>query len=91
MSQAIEEICAMCKHFKMKEYPEHARVGLGRCMGYDGTMAPLINPFVNWGTKACKNYVRPANRAERVDWVEKRMQKEQSKATSTAVPTREKK
>lgn len=68
----------------MKEYPDHARVGLGRCVGYDSTMAPLINPFVPWSKKKCVRYARPANRAERVEWVEKRMAKEQNnKAVQT--------
>jgi hypothetical protein len=78
MTAIGNEICALCQHFKMKEYPEHARVGLGRCMGYDSTMAPLINPFVPWQKPACTRYARPANKAERVAWVEKRQAKEQN-------------
>lgn len=79
-----QEVCALCQHFKMKEYPDHARVGVGRCVGYDNTMAPLINPFVPWSKKKCVRYARPANRAERVEWVEKRMAKEQNnKAAQT--------
>jgi hypothetical protein len=77
MSAAPEDICALCHHFKMKEYPKHAKEGLGRCMGYDGTMAQLIKPFVYWGTKACKRYARPANLAERMAWVEKKQSKTQ--------------
>jgi hypothetical protein len=30
-----EQSCALCEHFKMKEHPEHAKAGLGRCMGRD--------------------------------------------------------
>jgi hypothetical protein len=45
MSAAPGDICALCKHFKMKEYPEHAKVGLGRRMGYDKEFTPLKNPF----------------------------------------------
>lgn len=78
MTTLGDEVCAMCQHFKMKEYPEHARVGLGRCMGYDRTNAQLINPFVPWQTKACTRYARPTNKAERVAWVEARSKKEQN-------------
>ena len=30
MTDQIADICALCKHFKMKEYPQHAAVGIGR-------------------------------------------------------------
>jgi hypothetical protein len=75
MTALNEDICALCHHFKMKEYPQHAKVGLGRCMGYDGTHTQLNQPFVPWMTKACKRYERPANRAERLTWVEKQQAK----------------
>jgi hypothetical protein len=78
-----DEICALCGHFKMKEYPQHAKVGLGRCMGYDGKHEQLSNPFVNWNTKACKRYARPANKAEREAWVEKRLAKEKQPVVQT--------
>lgn len=78
MTMIGDEICALCKHFKMKEYPEHARVGIGRCMGYDKALTQLANPFVPWKTKACVRYARPANKAERVAWVEKRRAQEQN-------------
>jgi hypothetical protein len=83
VSRQSTDICAMCKHFKMKEYPEHARVGLGRCVGYDGTMAPLINPFVPWATKACVRYARPTNTKERLAWIEKRQGKQQQTEVQT--------
>jgi hypothetical protein len=90
MSQSAD-ICALCKHFKMKDHPKHASVGLGRCAGQKGSTAPAIKPFVHWARKACRQYAPAANRAERAEWVEKRMAKEQFKATPTAVTTREKK
>lgn len=64
-------ICALCQHFKMKEYPDHARVGAGRCMGYDGTREQLIHPFLSWKTRACVRYARARNIAEREAWVAK--------------------
>lgn len=72
-----QEVCALCKHFKMKEYPRYARMGMGRCMAYDNTAAPLNNPFVPWKTRRCVRYARPTNRAERVAWVEARLAKQQ--------------
>jgi hypothetical protein len=76
MTMIGNEICALCRHFKMKEYPQHAKVGLGRCMGYDGTMSQLNQPFVPWMTRACKRYARPTNKAEREAWVEKQQAKQ---------------
>jgi hypothetical protein len=38
----------------------------------------LAKPFLPWKTKACVHYARPANKAERVEWVEKRRAKEQN-------------
>lgn len=78
-----QEVCALCKHFKMKAYPQHAREGLGRCMGYDKDIRPLINPFVPWSKKKCVRYARPPNRAERVKWVEARMAKQQQTVVQT--------
>ena len=70
---APTNICAQCKHFRMKEYPDHARVGLGRCMGYDGTMAELKNPFYAWGTKACTRFKMDFDgKAQRDAWIEKK-------------------
>lgn len=73
-----DEICALCKHFKMKEFPSHARVGIGKCVGYDKARVPLANPWLPWKTKACVHYARPENKAERVEWVERRRAKEQN-------------
>jgi hypothetical protein len=89
MSRQSADICALCKHFKMKEHPEHARVGLGRCVGRKESTAPLINPFVPWAKKACERYAKPANTKERLAWIEKRQAKEQSQATPAAVPTQQ--
>jgi hypothetical protein len=77
MTRYMDEICARCDHFKMKEYPDHARVGLGRCMGYDNTMTPLNQPFKPWTTPCCSRYKRPANFAERDEWVKKKQAKQQ--------------
>lgn len=72
MTTPAGDICAQCTHFKMKGYPEHARVGLGRCMGYDATFTPLINPFLAWSTKACRRFSRDwAGREARQVWVDK--------------------
>jgi hypothetical protein len=84
MTTQADNICALCKHFKMKEYPKHAEIGLGRCMGYEGTMAPLNNPFLPWKTKACVRYARPSNRAAREAWVaQQRAQEQNNNAVQT--------
>jgi len=71
MSAEPGDICAQCKHFRMKEYPDHARVGLGRCMGYDKAQ-PLSNPFHSWRTRACVRFERDwAGKATREAWIEK--------------------
>jgi len=72
MTQPVGDICAHCKHFKMKEYPDHAKVGLGRCMGYDKDFTKLANPFHAWSTKACKRFSQDwAGRAARQAWIDK--------------------
>lgn len=86
MTMIGDEICALCKHFEMKKYPEHARVGIGRCSGYDKDLNQLAKPFIPWKTKACVKYARPANKAERVEWVEKRRAQEQGAIASTIIP-----
>jgi hypothetical protein len=70
MSREITDICAQCHNFAMKEYPEQARTGKGRCTGYDGSMAPLRDPFVAWDNRACVLYTRSPNQAARVQWFE---------------------
>jgi hypothetical protein len=77
MTGQIEEICAMCKHFKMKDFPQHAAVGLGRCMGYDKDLTALINPFVPWGRKACVRFALGAKITERLAWIERQEAKTQ--------------
>jgi hypothetical protein len=77
MTAKIEEICAMCKHFKMKDFPQHAKVGLGRCMGYDKDQTALINPFVPWGRKACARFALGPKITERLAWIEKQEAKTQ--------------
>lgn len=66
-----DEICATCGHFKMKEYPEHARVGVGRCAGGAGRV-DQVAPFLPWSRAACDRYAPARNMAERTAWVEKR-------------------
>ncbi|MFC3457229.1 hypothetical protein [Massilia haematophila] len=76
MTTLAGDICAQCTHFKMKEYPDHAKVGLGRCMGYDGTFTPLANPFRAWSTKACSRFRQDwTNRAARQEWIDKQTAK----------------
>jgi hypothetical protein len=73
MTAETKDICALCKHFKMKEYPDHARVGLGRCMGYDKDIRTLSNPFTPWSTKACVRFRQDwAGTEKRMEWIEKK-------------------
>ena len=77
MSAAPGDICALCKHFKMKEYPEHAKVGLGRCMGYDKEFTPLKNPFAPWSMKACARFKQDwATTPAREEWIAKQRAKQ---------------
>ena len=79
MTVLAGDICAQCTHFKMKEYPEHAKIGLGRCMGYDGTCAELTNPFRPWGAKACARFSQDwAGRATRQAWIDKQHAKQEA-------------
>lgn len=73
MSAEIKAICALCKHFKMKDYPQHAAVGIGRCHGYDGDpFTKLKNPFIPWGMKKCARFAQDwASTVKRIAWVEK--------------------
>jgi len=86
MTVLPNDMCARCRHFKMKEYPDHARVGLGRCMGYDNAQ-PLINPFVPWSGKPCARFSRAADVVIRQQWIEKQQEKRAKQSTSTAAPT----
>jgi len=84
MKAPAGDICAQCTHFKMKGYPEHARVGLGRCMGYDGTFTPLLNPFRAWSTKACSRFSQDwSGRAARQVWIDKQQAKQESNDVQT--------
>lgn len=67
-----EQPCALCRNFKMKEYPEHARVGLGRCTVRASTRADRIAPFLPWETPTCERYVAALNIEDRKAWIEKR-------------------
>lgn len=66
------EICALCGHFKMKEYPEHAKVGLGRCAGRGSGRVDEIMPFLPWSMLACERYTSAPNVADRQAWIDKR-------------------
>ena len=70
--------CALCGHFKMKEYPEHAKVGLGRCSVRAAKRADRIAQFLPWAESACERYVAAPNIEERRAWIEKRRAPAQS-------------
>lgn len=76
-ARAHGEICALCGHFKMKEYPEHAKVGLGRCAGR-AARVDMIAPFLPWKTPVCDRYAPAANAGDRQAWIEKRQALEQN-------------
>jgi hypothetical protein len=78
MTEEIKDICALCKHFKMKDHPQHAAVGIGRCRGYDGDpFTKLKNPFIPWGMKKCARFAQDyAGTVKRVEWVEKQLAKQ---------------
>lgn len=78
--------CARCRHFKMKEYPEHAKVGLGRCSGYDSGQQ-LINPFLSWSTKPCARFDRAPDVVIRQEWIEKQQAKKQRSASTEQAET----
>lgn len=70
MSRGEAEVCAQCGYFAMKEYPELARAGKGRCTGYDDAIVPLRDPVVPWDQRTCVLYTRARNQTERVKWFE---------------------
>ena len=82
-----EKPCALCGHFKMKEYPEHARVGLGRCVVRAAARADRVAPFLPWATLACQRYVAAPNIEDRKAWIEKHRAPEQN---NNAVPSKTK-
>jgi hypothetical protein len=71
MTSNMHEICARCNHFKMKDYPKHAAVGLGRCGGYDNGPTTLIKPFIPWANPGCARWTRAAGMEARMVWIEK--------------------
>lgn len=77
MTQQSMNVCAWCCHFKMKEYPEHAKVGLGRCAGR-GARVDVIAPFLPWKSLACGRYTPAPNVGDRQAWIEKRQVLEQN-------------
>lgn len=82
-----EQACALCGHFKMKEYPEHAKVGLGRCMGRDTGRVDVIKPFLPWNRSACDQFAVAPNVVDRKAWIEKRAAPAQN---NNAVPPKTK-
>jgi len=78
MTEEIKDICALCKHFKMKEYPAYAAVGLGRCMGYENDpITKLANPYIPPSKKKCVRFVQDwAGTAKRIEWIEKQRAKQ---------------
>lgn len=76
MTSNMSEICARCNHFKMKDYPKHAAVGLGRCHGYDNGMTTLAKPFIPWTNPGCARYTRAADMEVRTQWIEKQQAKQ---------------
>lgn len=64
-----EDVCACCQYFKMKDHPQHAAIGLGRCHGYDNWPNRLDNPFTPWTTKSCNKFVRATDYEARQEWV----------------------
>lgn len=83
MIRLREEVCAHCQTFHMKEYPEHAVKGEGRCSGYDEGFAQLRNPFVRWDTPACALYTKALDMPPRRAWIEKQRAKEPQQAAPT--------
>lgn len=67
-----ERSCALCGHFKMKEYPEHAKVGIGRCAARGGVRPDRIAPFLPWKSPTCERYTAAPNMGDRKAWIEKR-------------------
>jgi hypothetical protein len=82
MTVIPNDMCARCKHFEMKKYPDHARVGLGRCAGYDNAQ-PLINPFLPWSSKPCARFFRAEDVVIRQEWIERQLAKREKQSTST--------
>lgn len=73
-----EKPCALCGHFKMKEYPEHAKVGLGRCAVRAAARSDRIAPFLPWPTPACERYLAAPNVEDRKAWIAKRRSPDQN-------------
>jgi len=73
-----EQPCALCGYFKMKEYPDHAKVELGRCVGRASGRVDEINSFVPWSRRACERYMLAPNAVKRMAWIEKRKMSEQN-------------
>lgn len=71
-----ERTCALCRHFRMKDYPAYAALGMGRCGGYDQPDDRLANKFLQWSTRACVRFVFGAGIEAREAWVKKQRAKE---------------
>jgi hypothetical protein len=65
--------CLHCKNFNLRDYPSHAKVGIGRCMAVDvfkqgAVFVPIQSEF------ECDKYQQAADNvvAKRKEWNESR-------------------
>jgi hypothetical protein len=85
MNTGPDDICARCRHFKMKEYPAYAALGMGRCYGYDKELTQPVNKFTALTTQACAKYIRVWDEA-RDAWIAKKLNKEAGTAAQETGP-----
>jgi len=79
MTRQSTDICAQCARYKVKEYPEQAAQGKGRCTGYDGGFAELKDPFLLWSTRACVLFNMDwTNKDARARWADRQKEREQN-------------
>ena len=71
----MTKICARCEHFSLRDSPE-AALGMGRCHGYDGHVAP-VEPYVRWDAKFCVNYIRAKDWQARDKWIDRQTKDKQ--------------
>lgn len=69
------DTCARCEHFGLREHPEQAAHGLGRCKGFDGHVAP-VEPFVRWNATPCVLFGKAKDMAIRQGWIDRQTAKE---------------
>lgn len=70
------KICATCEHFTVKDYPQQAENGLGRCTAYDQGESLAIS-FVAWNQQFTVLYRPAQNMAARRTFIAKMEQKTQ--------------